>query len=260
MITKIFWCKLLLLVLIFIFVSNFIYSIDYYGNFNLTLTNSGTIYLDSKTNHPLFKIEKTDEFTSKDGKYWILNISVDDVFSDYIYYINFPKGTSINYIKTKSLSRIESTDSGITIIGIGENEKIKILVQYSINGIKSRNINYFNYIILSFIIIFIISFILALVINKFFLNRKNIVYDKKENIILNNLNYKEIIKKKNIILTKRQQLIVDLLKKENLTQTQIMNKLNLPKSSISRNINTLEKKGIIIKKQKGISNVIYLNK
>jgi biotin operon repressor len=258
---KFYYLRIAQFMLIILLLSNFIYSSDYYGNFNIIVTDTGTIFFDSKTNYPLLNINESDDFTLKKAKFWVLNITINDTFSDYIYYINFPKGTSINYIKTKSLSRIESTDNGITIIGTGKNQNFEVLIQYSFNEQKSINQKYLFYITLFAIIIVLLSFIFALIINKyFFQNKINIKNKQSLDSQLKQENYEEIIFKKKIILTQRQQLIVDLLKKEDLSQTEIMNKLNLVKSSVSRNIDSLEKKGIVIKKQKGIINIISLNK
>ena len=63
-------------------------------------------------------------------------------------------------------------------------------------------------------------------------------------------------------LNERQKEIMNLLIERNrpLTQTDIQKELGIPKSAISRNIRTLEIKGLIEKEQIGMSNLIRLKK
>jgi predicted transcriptional regulator len=63
-----------------------------------------------------------------------------------------------------------------------------------------------------------------------------------------------------VILTDREKQILDIIKKNNgqITQNKIQQELNLPKSSLSRNLLSLEKKGLIKKASKGLSNVVML--
>ena len=64
------------------------------------------------------------------------------------------------------------------------------------------------------------------------------------------------------LLPERQKQIMQLLQKENkpMTQAQIRKKLNYSKASASRNINSLELKGLITKEEIGATNLIKLKR
>jgi uncharacterized membrane protein len=60
-------------------------------------------------------------------------------------------------------------------------------------------------------------------------------------------------------LTERQKEIVNLVSKnKRITQKGLQDKLNMPKSSLSRNVESLVKKRILKKEQKGMSNLITI--
>ena len=63
-------------------------------------------------------------------------------------------------------------------------------------------------------------------------------------------------------LSDRQKNIINLLieKDRPLSQTIIQKELNIPKSAVSRNISSLELKGLIEKENIGMSNLIRLKK
>jgi uncharacterized membrane protein len=61
------------------------------------------------------------------------------------------------------------------------------------------------------------------------------------------------------LYTSRQLQIINYLQKHGpANQIKIEKELNIPKASLSRNIETLVKKGIIFKESKGMSNIIGL--
>ncbi|MBN1377291.1 winged helix-turn-helix transcriptional regulator [Candidatus Woesearchaeota archaeon] len=62
-------------------------------------------------------------------------------------------------------------------------------------------------------------------------------------------------------LSKRQKQIYMIVRKhKRITQSNLQDKLNLPKSSLSRNIDSMVRKGIIEKKKRGMTNLIMLKK
>ncbi|MAF36992.1 hypothetical protein CL622_07790 [archaeon] len=58
---------------------------DYFADLELSVSNTGTITIDGLTNHPDISIGPTDTFTSKRGDLWIVNFTVEDPFSTFIY-------------------------------------------------------------------------------------------------------------------------------------------------------------------------------
>jgi hypothetical protein len=135
----------ILIFLSFIIIGNNVYS--YYADITINVDKTGLVIIDGKTNYPdLIGGYQTNEFTSKKGKYWFLNISFDERFSSFIYRIELPKYATVNYIRTPDLSRFEHKGEGLVIIGTGEDKPFNILVQYSIDNprITSGNSSFFH--------------------------------------------------------------------------------------------------------------------
>jgi predicted transcriptional regulator len=222
---------LFILLLIILINCSLSLAIDYYADVDIYVKENGLVSIEGITNHPSLSVEDVPDFTSKQGKFWTFNISLSN-FSDYVYRLHLPKGSLINYMNLPNIARIEHSEKHISIIGTAINKDFNIVVQYEINRENSKNY-YFLGIIL----------ILLLGVSYFFYNKKK----KKKKVDIGSL-------------TERQKLIFDVLKKNKkpMTQKQIQNKLNLPKSSISRNINSMVRKGILGKNKIGISNKVFI--
>ncbi len=230
------WVILALLVLLCLHLVN---AETYYADVNIDITGNGLVSIIGETNHPELSIENSPELTSKEGRYWLFNVSVDDYFSNFIYKLNLPNNAVINYMKLPEFARIENSDKGLSIIGTGENKQFEIIIQYSFNNVVQR-----NYLLTS------LGFIFALVILGFVLY----FYMKTKKLPKCIANTK--------FLTERQKLIFDIVKKNKkpITQAQIEKITKLPKSSLSRNIDSLVRKGILQKEQIGMSNMIFIKK
>ncbi|MBS3056867.1 MAG: hypothetical protein J4473_05540 [Candidatus Aenigmarchaeota archaeon] len=223
---------ILLVFLILITVPVFItHAEKYYADINIDVKDTGILKFSGITNHPMLKGE-SGNYTSKKGEVWLINITLGN-FSDYVYRITLPEKASVNYIRSNSRFRIE-TDGRLTIIGTGKTE-LSIIIQYTI---KNQNIDYFPTAIAITSVLIIITAVL-------------LIRKKKKAI---NVKYNETI------LTERQKMIVNMLEKGHVTQSYLEKNLSIPKSSLSRNIRSLERKGIIKKYKKGMSNVIELKK
>ncbi|MFW5990764.1 MAG: helix-turn-helix transcriptional regulator [Candidatus Nanoarchaeia archaeon] len=206
---------------------------DYYADVNIKVDEQGVVSIDGVTNHPLLDVKVSDEFTSKEGKYWILNITTEEEFSNFIYRLTLPQDSNINYIKTPGLSRFEHTPQGLRIIGTGENRPFSVVVQYSIDyGQKALSW-------LFFIIPLIIAFA-GFGIYKYFLYKKKYKLD--------------------VTLTPRQTEIYNVVKKNKnpVTQRTIEKATGFPKASVSRNIQALVNKGVLKKEVQGMSNLITI--
>ncbi len=212
-----------------------------YGDLTFNVAETGDVAISGQTNYGPFQ-GITENLTSKQGEYWLLNIS-SPVFEDYIYHINLPKNAAVNYLNTNTKIRIEDTNGIITIIGTGHNQSIYVLTQYTIQQISQSDI---IYIVCGIILI-------ALGIWAYILFRKN----KKNTKQTRETEHKELNRD---IFTERQWRIIEYLQKHgNVTQAELEKELRLPKSSLSRNVETLAKKGVIFKETTGMSNVVGLN-
>jgi hypothetical protein len=126
-----------LLVLLLIISTVPVYS-NYYADIEFDVRDDGIVRIQGNSNHPNLANSETSELTSKNGRYWLLNISIDNKFSDYIYQIKLPKYSSVNYLKTPGLSRFEYGNDNLIIIGTGENRTFNVVVQYTIEKWKDN--------------------------------------------------------------------------------------------------------------------------
>lgn len=210
---------------------------DLYGDVFIEINERGEVTISGITNNPEL-IGTFHDLTSKTGKYWIFNISSDEVYADLLFKVVFPEHTEITYIKSTAQIRIGSEGNAPIIRGIIKNKELEILVQYYFEDAEKKS--YFIIIlkILLALLIAIIAIYLLMVSKRKKTEEQNILKD----------------------LTERQKNIYSLLrKKDGVTQKYLEKKLNLPKSSISRNIDAMVRKNILNKINKGNSNMIYLN-
>ena len=216
---------------------------DYYADIEIDISPTGLVSARGITNHPKLNITETNSYTSKKGVLWTLNISIEEEFSDYVYSVNFPKSSVISYLKTPSSMRIVDENGKLSVKATGKNEKFYILAQYRIE----KN-NSFNFPTISNVVIYSSLIIISLIITGWIISKS-----KKPAILKPHYNPE--------FLTERQKVIVDFVMKNNnsVTQAIIEKELKIPKSSLSRNIDFLVRKGVLKKESTGMTNIIYFD-
>jgi hypothetical protein len=222
------------IIMLIIFSANLVLATndDYYADLFIVINERGDVSISGNTNHPNITGSFQD-MTSKQGRYWVFNISEDN-FSTALFEISFPKDTVITYIKSSARITIHSNDAP-TIKGILKDKPLEIIVQY-----------YFEDPITSNFPLLLLFGSILLILGLFFI----FTFRKKTD---NGFDLSS--------LTSRQRKIIELLiKKDGVTQNFLEKELGWPKSSLSRNVASLERKGLIVKINKGNSNVISLNK
>jgi hypothetical protein len=105
--------------------------VQYYADVTITVDSSGFVTIKGVTNHPDLLVENTESYTSKKQSYWLLNITKDEVFYSFVYALELPIGSSINYVKSAEF-RIETGNGNLIVRGFGENKPFSVLVQYQI--------------------------------------------------------------------------------------------------------------------------------
>jgi len=241
---------LLLSFLLIIFEPSF-QAAEFYADLTIRVDPSGFVTIEGVTNYQNLTIQNTEQYTSKQQSYWLLNITKTETFSEFVYDLLLPKGSSINYIKTSGSIRIEENLGGLLIKGFGENESLSILIQYQTEK-QDESFLQENMI---FILLLTAILLVSLLIIYFYSKEKK----TKESTPVTATRAPQInLKGLNI----RQQQILHLLQEKNvpMTQTDIQKELRIPKASVSRNIHGLERKGLIEKEQIGMSNLIRLKK
>lgn len=189
----------------------------------------------------------TDIYTSKKGSYWVLNISTNHSINSFVFEVILPPGAHINYLKTTPSFRLEEKDGRLKIIGSGNNKPLEIIVQYKVTP-QNQSPHY----LFLFGVFVILGIFFGTIINFIFFRRKSRKNDKKKIMTLE----KEYDMS---FLTPRQQDIMNILIKEKkITQKELEERIQIPKSSISRNLKTLQIKGYIRKEQVGTTNYLIL--
>jgi uncharacterized membrane protein len=223
---------------------------EYYADVIIDINEAGFVTIKGNTNYPKLLIQDTQNYTSKTQSEWVLNISFDEIFSEYIFKIFLPKSSSIYNINSSGTIWIQQETNRLVINGFGENETICLNIQYQLTKTLTTGESpiYFDSvnIILSISIIIIVCIIIL-----------TSYRTKKEKITINISEEDKITG-----LTERQQQIMKLLRESNnpLTQTTIQKELNMPKPAVSRNIHTLERKGFIEIEKVGVSHFIHVKK
>jgi len=226
---------------------------NYYADIEITVDDTGAVDITGLSNHPDLLVENSNLYTYKKQSYWLLNITKEEVFSDYIYVLILPEGSKVNHIKTSGFRGIEEESGKLIISGAGQNESLSVVVQYQVNA-NSDEQSSFDFIIL-FILGMLIIVLLVLLVYFIFKNKQKESVGSKVSID----NEGEHSFKG---LTDRQKDIVQLLinVKRPLTQVDIQKELDMPKAAVSRNVHSLEIKGLIEIEKIGMSNLIRLKK
>lgn len=208
---------------------------NYYADLSVDINADGSATFSGITNHPQLT-GTTSEFTSKKGEYWIFNLSVPETFDTSVIKVNLPADAVMNYVQGKGIAI--SSEKGISITQVSEGP-LAFAVQYKIGPTKD---DWMITVLASVATIFVFWLIFTLA------HRAGKKRAKKA--------LPEYIKG----LPPRQREILQLVRDAGgrLTQKQIEERMSIPKSSISRNIDGLVRKGIIEKQSLGLSNIIKL--
>jgi uncharacterized membrane protein len=242
--------QLLVVLFVFVFFILYVPSVcsDYYADIDIRVDDSGVVSINGKTDHLDLLAENSELYTFKKQSYWLLNITKNEVFSDYIYVLTLPQGSTINYIKSSGFSGIKEESGSLIITGSGGNESLSIVVQYQINN---RSLD-FNILLILGMLMLILVILLVFIIYQ---NKRKKLADSDERLDDDiGYNFRG--------LTDRQKQIIELLieTKRPLTQVEIEKELDIPKAAVSRNVHSLEIKDLIEIEKIGMSNLIRLKK
>lgn len=235
---------------IIIIITPSILAFEYYADVTIEITEAGFVTIEGNTNYPKLLLQDTQNYTSKTQSEWVLNISFDEIFSEYIFKVLLPKSSSIYNINSSGTIWIQEETNRLVINGFGENESIYLNIQYQLTKTLTTGESPIYFDPINIILSISIIIIIIIIILTFYKTN----YKKKTINILE--------EDKITGLTERQQQIMKLLgeSKNPLTQTTIQKELRIPKPAVSRNIHTLERKGLIEIEKVGVSHFIHVKK
>lgn len=243
--------KFLIFLLAIIVVIPYAFS-QYYGDLQIAIDEKGETSITGLSNIPSIDTPvTTDTLTAKKGAHWTFNLTTNQTIESYVYEVTLPQNAQINYIKTSEDFRLEENNGNLKVISSGNNKPLNIIIQYQLSS-NNTNETEIPYLVLLGITI-IIGGIFGILINKILANNSQI--SSKASI---DKNYKaEQIDMS--VFSKRQKDIIELLLKEKkITQKYLESYLDIPKSSLSRNLATLEVKGYIKREKIGQTTYIQL--
>lgn len=222
-----------------------------YADIVIELHENGAVDISGETNYEPFEdIHSSQQFTSKEGEVWTLNLTTQEEFGYYVFELRMPENAQITYLKAPSKTSILG-DEKISILGEAGDKPFELLVQYRINQ-PIEGILSLLYIKIPAIFIFLGAITVFIVFIKRKKIRKNIESESKtpEDPIMDLSIYPQ-----------RQKDIMEILHKvQKISQKELEDKLAIPKSSVSRNLRSLEMRGLIRKERMGVTNYIFLEK
>lgn len=233
--------QFLLFVFLTVLLSSFVYSQEYYADILFDVHSDGIISMKGDSNYVLFQDSNyLNMLTQKQKGVWLFSLSTEEEFSDAIITVKLPPRAVITYLKVPQLSSIEDTNSGIHITSVVEDKPVLILIQYTIAPKTPFG--------LSLLYVYIIGGVMLLA-GVYYLYVLYLQFKKKE-------------QQQYAHLTTRQQEILRVIQRQGglVTQATIEKLLQMPKSSLSRNIDSLVKKEMIEKKVTGMTNTLFIKK
>jgi uncharacterized membrane protein len=222
--------KILLLIAIILF-TGICYAQGYYADITLEVKENGAVNISGTTNSTYLLLGETQTLTTKQGEVWTLNFEAQEEFETYSLEVIFPSGVEIIKAKASGASAI-TTKEGKTALITSGNGQIAVQIEYKLNSSAKETPNFTLFGIV--LIILIMTGIALFAFKKMKPKKEKKKYDKE-------------------VLTDRQKQIAEVIEKNNgkATQAEIQKELGLPKASLSRNLRTMEKKGMIRKDKKG---------
>jgi uncharacterized membrane protein len=217
----------------------------YYADITVDIDAGGYATVSGTANHPQLSGRTTDSLTSKRGGYWLLNLTLpaNDTFSEYVFAVNLPDGAQVNYAKATGQFRIAASGGRISVRGSGKDENFAVLVQYTLGKAAAEDPRGYASLLVPLAAAALIA---AAALYAWRRGRKA----------------SEQASREPGYLTDRQRDILRLLRKEGkpVNQALVCERLGLPKSSVSRNVDSLAAMGLVRKTRNGMSTMLELGR
>jgi len=209
------------------------------ADLSFVVETDGLVKVSGYTDFPEVVLpNQTYAYTLKDSDFWYFDINYP-VFEKFYFSVVLPKNYKVDNLSTNNNYSITSSNNKITVTGYGLNESLNINLKYSKDPNINHNTNYLIYLFGVLLLLLISIYSYLFIINNEFKKTKP------------DLTYKNI--------NQRQKQILDILIKEKeVSQNKLLKTLKIPKSSLSRNISSLESKGYIEKKKSGLTFILKL--
>jgi len=91
----------------------------YSADLEITVDNSGFVTIDGATDYPNFLVEDTQIYTSNEQSFWLLNITKNEIFSDFVFTLTLPENSEISYVKFSGSVIIGEELGNLVVKGLG---------------------------------------------------------------------------------------------------------------------------------------------
>ena len=241
----------------------------YYADVEFTISSDGIVAISGLANHPALAAQATSIYTSKKAQYWTFNMTLEESFSDFAYAVHLPEKAVINYIKTSTQFRLGTDGEKQFVKASGQDAPMSIVIQYTQDSPETSTAHNIVAYALPLAIAVIVSLFAYFIKSRAHKNPAAKESGKPEDEPGESADGKigasgekparQWYNKD--MLPERQRQIVEIIERNKgpVPQKRLETEIGIPKSSMSRNIDSLTRKGIIRKEGKGMSNVICLN-
>lgn len=227
---------------------------DTYADLEINIDGSGKSTIRGASNIALGQIPAnetingfTDELTAKKQSIWTFSLITNKSINISLIKVHLPIGATVSAIKS-SQSTLIANDDAILLTFIGRNEPINITIQYSLDLTQVSNISksqqkYGWYAIIA--AIFIVTIGVITLARKYLESKKKLPSLKKIALIKPTLNETQV------------KIIDTLIECGGVaTQNKIHHITQIPKASLSRNVDLLVQKQLLVKQSGGYTNQI----
>ncbi len=209
---------------------------EFYADVLFDVDSSGRSSVSGRANHPFLAEGVVDSLTSMRGGVWLFNLTLPegDVFSEYVYAVRLPEDAAVNYVKSGGQFRIVTDGGRITVRGVGEG-RLSAVVQYSILE-RESGVPVYVYVAAAAALAGGAGLVL---------------YSRSRRV-------SPVVG--GGVLTDRQRDILGIVSGEGrpVNQALVCERLGLPKSSVSRNVDGLVRMGLLRKTRTGMSTMLSL--
>lgn len=195
---------------------------QYYADITVTVEGD-TARISGTSNHP----ELQPQTVSTSGN--MLQLSVNETFQDYIFTIRIPDDAELTAVTTPANTRFYTEDGYLVVRGVATNEEFYVRASYTEPSSTSNTVLY----------AFLVTGLLA-----------GLVWIYQ---------WTEKFTPPKDVSDRQHDILMYLYENGPQTQQHLSEALDVPKSSVSRNIASLEKKGYVDKTKRGNSNTIRLS-
>ena len=222
------WSRILIVMAAAIAVSPTV-NAAFYADTTFYVDGDGSVSVQGSSNHPELTPGVYDNLTSSSNGVDVFSVSINESFSDYLFTVDLPSGAELISVESEASTRIISGGEGLRVRGVAENKPFSVRVEYATE--EQQRVTWWPYLVAA---------VLAGFAGTYWYVRDTWELPRDVN--------------------DRQRRILVFLHGEGgeAMQSTVADELGFPKSSTSRNLDTLERKGYVDRIDEGNAKTVVL--